>query len=62
MVRHADGWNSFGGQPYRIAQDPSKHLSLTEAVAEARRLCERLDGYCQEVGRDSATVRRSALA
>lgn len=61
-ARHADGWNSFGGQPYRVAQDPSKRVSLVEAVAETRRLRERLDSFCQEIGRDPSTVRRSVLA
>jgi alkanesulfonate monooxygenase SsuD/methylene tetrahydromethanopterin reductase-like flavin-dependent oxidoreductase (luciferase family) len=62
VARHADGWNSFGGQPYRVAQDPSKRVSLAEAVAETRRLSERLDGYCLAAGRDPATVRRTVLA
>jgi alkanesulfonate monooxygenase SsuD/methylene tetrahydromethanopterin reductase-like flavin-dependent oxidoreductase (luciferase family) len=61
-ARHADGWNSFGGQPYRVAQDPSKRVSLAEAVAETRRLSGRLDGYCEEIGRDPATLRRIVLA
>lgn len=61
-ARHADGWNSFGGQPYRVAQDPRKRLSLVDAVAETRRLSERLDACCQEVGRDPATLRRTVLA
>ena len=62
VARHADGWNSFGGQPYRVAQDPTRRLSLADAVAETRRLSERLDGYCQDVGRDPAAVRRAVLA
>lgn len=61
-ARHTDGWNSFGGQPYRVAQDPSKRVSLAEAVAETRRLSDRLDGYCQAFGRDPATLRRTVLA
>jgi alkanesulfonate monooxygenase SsuD/methylene tetrahydromethanopterin reductase-like flavin-dependent oxidoreductase (luciferase family) len=61
-ARHADGWNSMGGQPYRIAQDPSRRIPLTEAVANTKRLSERLDGFCREVGRDPATLRRSVLA
>jgi alkanesulfonate monooxygenase SsuD/methylene tetrahydromethanopterin reductase-like flavin-dependent oxidoreductase (luciferase family) len=61
-ARHADGWTSFGGQPYRVAQDPSRRVSLAAAVAETRRLSERLDEFCREVGRDPATLRRSVLA
>lgn len=61
-ARHADGWNSFGGQPYRVAQDPSKRVSLVEAVAETKRLSERLDGFCQEIGRDPSSLRRTVLA
>jgi alkanesulfonate monooxygenase SsuD/methylene tetrahydromethanopterin reductase-like flavin-dependent oxidoreductase (luciferase family) len=61
-ARHADGWNSFGGQPYAVARDPSQRLTLAEAVATTRRLNERLDGFCREVGRDPATLRRSVLA
>ena len=61
-ARHADGWNSLGGQPYRIAQDPSKRIPLADAVANTKRLSERLDGFCREVGRDPATLRRSVLA
>ncbi len=62
VARHADGWNSLGGQPYRLAQDPSKRVSLAEAVAETRRLSERLDTYCEQLGRDPATIRRLVLA
>jgi alkanesulfonate monooxygenase SsuD/methylene tetrahydromethanopterin reductase-like flavin-dependent oxidoreductase (luciferase family) len=61
-AQHADGWTSMGGQPYRVAQDPSRRVSLAEAVAETRRLSERLDEFCRDVGRDPATLRRSMLA
>ncbi len=61
-ARHADGWNSLGGQPYPGAQDPSQRLPLADAVANIKRLSERLDGYCREVGRDPATLRRTVLA
>ena len=61
-ARHADGWTSMGGQPYRVAQDPHKRIPLVEAVANTKRLSERLDGFCREVGRDPATLRRSMLA
>lgn len=61
-ARHADGWNSMGGQPYRIAQDPSRRIPLAEAVANTKRLSERLDEFCRDVGRDPATLRRTVLA
>jgi len=60
-ARYADGWNSLGGQPYRIAQDPARRIPLADAVENTRRLSEQLDGYCVEEGRDPATIRRSAL-
>ncbi len=62
VSRYADGWNSLGGQPYRLARDPSKRVTLAEAVAETRRMSERLDEYCREIGRDPATIRRSIAA
>jgi hypothetical protein len=61
-ARYADGWNSLGGQPYRIAQDPRGRIPHADAVAETKRLSERLDEFCREAGRDPATVRRSVLA
>jgi alkanesulfonate monooxygenase SsuD/methylene tetrahydromethanopterin reductase-like flavin-dependent oxidoreductase (luciferase family) len=60
-ARHADGWNSLGGQPYPLP-DPSALVTLAEAVAETKRLCERLDTFCREVGRDPETMRRSVQA
>lgn len=61
-VRHADAWTSLGGQPYPMAQNPAKRVSLIDAVAETRRLAERLDELCQEMGRNPATLHRSILA
>jgi alkanesulfonate monooxygenase SsuD/methylene tetrahydromethanopterin reductase-like flavin-dependent oxidoreductase (luciferase family) len=61
-ARFADGWNSMGGQAYAVARDPSGRVSLPEAVANTKRLSERLDEICQEIGRDHATIRRSVLA
>lgn len=64
-ARHADTWNCLGGQPYGGGPRPTgRHggLSLEEAVAETRRLLERLDAACVEVGRDPATLGRSVLA
>ncbi len=52
----ADIWNSLGGQPIEgdaVTQD--------EAIAEVRRQMERLDGACQEIGRDPASLRRSVF-
>ena len=60
-ARHADGWNSLGGQPYPLP-DPSALRTLPEAVAETKRLSERLDGLCQEIGRNPASIRRSVQA
>jgi alkanesulfonate monooxygenase SsuD/methylene tetrahydromethanopterin reductase-like flavin-dependent oxidoreductase (luciferase family) len=60
-ARHADGWNSLGGQPYPL-KDPKDLVTLQQAVAETKRLSDRLDGFCREAGRDPATVRRSVQA
>jgi alkanesulfonate monooxygenase SsuD/methylene tetrahydromethanopterin reductase-like flavin-dependent oxidoreductase (luciferase family) len=60
-ARHADGWNSLGGQPYPVP-DPSALVTLAEAVTETKRLCERLDTFCREVGRTPETMRRSVQA
>ncbi len=61
-ARHADGWNSFGGQPYPAAVDPAGRVPLATAVAETARLSARLDGFCEEIGRDPGSLRRSVLA
>jgi alkanesulfonate monooxygenase SsuD/methylene tetrahydromethanopterin reductase-like flavin-dependent oxidoreductase (luciferase family) len=61
VARHADGWNTLGGQPYPEAADPAGRLPLAEVVAKTQRLGERLDAICAEEGRDPATVRRSVL-
>jgi alkanesulfonate monooxygenase SsuD/methylene tetrahydromethanopterin reductase-like flavin-dependent oxidoreductase (luciferase family) len=63
-ARYADGWNSFGGQPFAPTRGESSRepVSLVEAVATTQRLSERLDTYCQEIGRDPATLRCSILA
>jgi alkanesulfonate monooxygenase SsuD/methylene tetrahydromethanopterin reductase-like flavin-dependent oxidoreductase (luciferase family) len=62
VARYADGWNSLGGQPYSAEGASVGQVSLAEAVAEIRRLSERLDGFCREAGRDPATVWRSVQA
>lgn len=58
VARYADGWNSLGGIQFP-EPDPPRTLSLAEAIAETRRLSEKLDQSCLEIGRDPATVRRS---
>ena len=37
-------------------------MTLSEAVAETKRLSERLADFCQEIGRDPSSVRRSVQA
>lgn len=60
-ARHADEWNSLGGQPYPL-KDPKDLVTLEEAVANTKRLSDRLDAFCREAGRDPASVRRSVQA
>jgi len=61
-ARYADGWNSLGGQPFRLARDASQRVTLAAAVAETKRLSNRLDHNCEELERDPASIRRSVLA
>ena len=58
IARYADGWNSLGGQPYPEARY-GKSVTLEEAVATTKRRGDQLDAYCEEIGRDPATIRRS---
>ena len=62
-ARHADVWNCLGGQVYEGGPNPdrSNRRSLAGAVAETRRLMERLDEACGAVGRDARTLARSVL-
>src|SRR4051794_22665577 len=60
-ARHADGWNTLGGQTYSTEGEASEPVSLATAVAATERLSRRLDAVCQELGRDPATIRRSLL-
>ena len=62
VARHADAWNSLGGQPHPEEGVETHQISLAAAVAATRQLSERLDEHCQELGRDPATVRRSVQA
>lgn len=64
-ARHADGWNCLGGQPYAAGPKPAAQrggLSLAEAVAETRRLIERVDDACEEIARDPGSLGRTILA
>lgn len=56
-ARYADGWNCFGGQPYDGPPRP-----FDDAVAETRRLLDRLDEACAAEGRDPGTIGRSVFA
>jgi alkanesulfonate monooxygenase SsuD/methylene tetrahydromethanopterin reductase-like flavin-dependent oxidoreductase (luciferase family) len=58
-AEYADGWNTLGGQPYRLARDPARRRTLVDAVAETKRLSDRLDAFCGDIGRDPSTIRRS---
>jgi alkanesulfonate monooxygenase SsuD/methylene tetrahydromethanopterin reductase-like flavin-dependent oxidoreductase (luciferase family) len=56
-ARHADIWNSMGGQPLK-----GERVTLDEAVAATRRQVEVLEAACAAAGRDPATLRRSVFA
>jgi alkanesulfonate monooxygenase SsuD/methylene tetrahydromethanopterin reductase-like flavin-dependent oxidoreductase (luciferase family) len=62
VARHADGWNSLGGQPYSAEGASVGRVSLTEAVTATTGRSDRLDALCREAGRDPATVWRSVQA
>jgi alkanesulfonate monooxygenase SsuD/methylene tetrahydromethanopterin reductase-like flavin-dependent oxidoreductase (luciferase family) len=62
VARHADGWNSLGGQPHPEAGVETHQIPLAEAVAATKRLSDQLDEHCQDIGRDPATIRRSVQA
>lgn len=55
-ARHADIWNSLGGQP--IA---GERVSRPEALAKTRQHIGLLEAACAASGRDPATIRRSVL-
>jgi alkanesulfonate monooxygenase SsuD/methylene tetrahydromethanopterin reductase-like flavin-dependent oxidoreductase (luciferase family) len=55
-ARHADVWNSLGGQPpFGDAR------SADEALAVTRDQVRRLDDACRAIGREPAGIRRSVL-
>jgi alkanesulfonate monooxygenase SsuD/methylene tetrahydromethanopterin reductase-like flavin-dependent oxidoreductase (luciferase family) len=56
-ARHADTWNTLGGQPL-----DGDRLALDEAVATTRGYVDRLEAACAAAGRDPATLRRSVFA
>jgi alkanesulfonate monooxygenase SsuD/methylene tetrahydromethanopterin reductase-like flavin-dependent oxidoreductase (luciferase family) len=56
-ARHADVWNTQGGQP--MAGD---RLTLDEAVALTRRRVDLIDAGCRDARRDPSTLRRSVFA
>lgn len=58
-ARHADTWNTMGGQPMR--NESPEPVALGIAVAETRRQVEALELACAAVGRDPRSVRRSVL-
>jgi alkanesulfonate monooxygenase SsuD/methylene tetrahydromethanopterin reductase-like flavin-dependent oxidoreductase (luciferase family) len=56
-ARHADIWNSMGGQPLE-----GERLSPQEALDATRRQVELVEAACHATGRDPATLRRSVFA
>jgi hypothetical protein len=61
-ARYGDGWNTLGGQPFPAGLDPAQRMPLAEVVSRTRKLSERLDGICVEIGREPAAIQRSVLA
>jgi alkanesulfonate monooxygenase SsuD/methylene tetrahydromethanopterin reductase-like flavin-dependent oxidoreductase (luciferase family) len=60
-ARYADGWNSLGGQPYPEART-GKRITLAEAVAITKQRNEQLNEFCDEMGRNPSSIRRSIVA
>ena len=50
-ARHADSWNTWGGS----------EIPIGEFFAASESRTRRLDQYCNDVGRDPSTLRRSLL-
>lgn len=60
VARHADVWNTLGGQPTRgSGRGP---IPVAEAANETARHNAELDDACREAGRDPRAVRRQLLA
>lgn len=55
-ARHADVWNSLGGQPLA-----GEKLAFEDAVGGAKRQVDLLEEACRNAGRDPETIRRSIL-
>jgi alkanesulfonate monooxygenase SsuD/methylene tetrahydromethanopterin reductase-like flavin-dependent oxidoreductase (luciferase family) len=58
VARHADVWNSLGGQPLDLAREK---LAFEDAVATVKRHVDLLDDACRRSGRDPDTIGRSVL-
>jgi alkanesulfonate monooxygenase SsuD/methylene tetrahydromethanopterin reductase-like flavin-dependent oxidoreductase (luciferase family) len=56
-ARHADTWNTLGGQP--IVGD---RITIDAAVAQTARQVEGLEQACQRIGRPAGSVGRSVFA
>jgi alkanesulfonate monooxygenase SsuD/methylene tetrahydromethanopterin reductase-like flavin-dependent oxidoreductase (luciferase family) len=56
-ARHADIWNTMGGQPLE-----GERMTLDEAVAATRRQVDVLEAACATAHRDPRTLRRSVFA
>jgi alkanesulfonate monooxygenase SsuD/methylene tetrahydromethanopterin reductase-like flavin-dependent oxidoreductase (luciferase family) len=55
-ARHADVWNTVGGQPIG-----GEKLSQMQAVEATRRQIEALEEECVRIGRDPLSIRRSVI-
>lgn len=60
VARHADTWNTLGGQPMRGTG--AAPFTLAEAAAVTKAQNAGLDRACAEAGRDPASLRRQLLA
>jgi len=56
-ARRADIWNTLGGEPIE-----GEARSVDDAIAATRRQLDQLEAACLEIGRDSASIRRSVFA
>jgi hypothetical protein len=60
-ARHAGGWNALIELTGSDTEDSSPSAILAAAVANTKRLSERLDAICSEERRDPSTLRRSVM-